>query len=786
MSALQIIKQKSTALIERHGAEVSACARLAVTALIPGGGLIAEAIGMACDYASDKAQEPTDQRFLDAIGEARGDIEQVAQVVSCLEERMGEVLSQMVMMSAYATPEILTRMCESALATRQDLTGLREGLMGLQPELYAIREQNETLLRGQAFAGDMIAQVRDSLEAALGFCAPLAVEGVARGKEIEFMEAHATFQRALLSGELDEAAGALGRLSALAPLGSTARVCEIALLSVRRDFEGAERVSQTLSLEARAHVLVARMTESVTSLTQVGWGSRAARPERANLAAGQEVGSRGWRLQEQLGRGGMGEVWAVENLQGERGALKMMTSRLSEDEAFVRRFQSEMSALRRARHAAVVELVDWGRDQAGWFLVMELIEGESLSTRLRRGPLSEVEARALGEAVAEGLAACHAVGVVHRDLKPENIMLRGDGTPVLIDFGIAYQTETNSGHTQMATVLYAPPEQLRGDQVGPEADLYALGRTLLECLGGWRGVSQELAGLLERLTHGNPERRGTALEAASSLHFTPLQPPPLNVAGAVWPLQVKGVELKMVYCPPGEFEMGSSDWLWRDERPRHRVTLTRGFWLAQTQVTQTLWERVMGANPSKFKTTRDGATLPVEMVSWFDCVRFCNKLSALEGLEVAYQIGDGERPAVTLNISAKGYRLPTEAEWEYAARAGTALLYAGGDSLEAVAWYGNLMKGSTHDVGNKNANAWGLYDMSGNVWEWCSDGKAEYSARQQGVTDPLDNPPEPSARINRGGAWSDVADVCRVTYRRSNAPESRSDNIGLRLARSLD
>jgi formylglycine-generating enzyme len=224
--------------------------------------------------------------------------------------------------------------------------------------------------------------------------------------------------------------------------------------------------------------------------------------------------------------------------------------------------------------------------------------------------------------------------------------------------------------------------------------------------------------------------------------------------------------------------------LWSDERPRHSVKLTRGFWMGQTQVTQALWDKVMGANPSRFK----GMTRPVENVSWFDCVRFCNKLSELEGLDLAYDIGSCDKPFVKLNIRANGYRLPTEAEWEYAAKAGTEFKYAGGNSLKSVAWYGRIWRFwvGTRPVGEMQANAWGLYDMSGNVWEWCSDIKVGYRGRRQGVSDPLDNSPGAGRRVKRGGSWYGVAVHCRVACRFSGSPGSRSQDLGLRLSRSLE
>jgi sulfatase modifying factor 1 len=237
--------------------------------------------------------------------------------------------------------------------------------------------------------------------------------------------------------------------------------------------------------------------------------------------------------------------------------------------------------------------------------------------------------------------------------------------------------------------------------------------------------------------------------------------------------------MNMVYCPPGEFWMGSQDGVGYDnERPRHRVKLSRGFWMGQTQVTQGLWEKVMGNNPSYFK----GAQRPVESVSWFDAVRFCNALSRAEGLTSAYM---GDNSTVSLDVTANGYRLPMEAEWEYAAKAGTELKYSGGDEPDAVVWYSGNTENKTHPVGTKKANAWGIYDMCGNVWEWCSDqwDAEAYKQRSGRVTDPHVYATGPSPRVIRGGYYGGVAFLCRVAYRNWSRADICWDDLGFRVCR---
>jgi len=234
---------------------------------------------------------------------------------------------------------------------------------------------------------------------------------------------------------------------------------------------------------------------------------------------------------------------------------------------------------------------------------------------------------------------------------------------------------------------------------------------------------------------------------------------------------------EMVSLPGGSFEMGctagQSD-CDDDEKPTHRVTVS-GFSMGATEVTQGLYRSVMGTNPSYYSCD----DCPVEEVSWFDAVKFANAMSRQEGLEECYSIS-GESVSWPKGLSCTGYRLPTEAEWEYAARAGEDTLYAGGDNPDAVAWYGSNM---THAVGGKQANAWGLYDMSGNVREWCWDlYDANYYEGSPSV-DPV-GAQSGSSRVSRGGSWGASPRLARLAYRRRYSPAYAVSLLGLRLSRT--
>ena len=241
------------------------------------------------------------------------------------------------------------------------------------------------------------------------------------------------------------------------------------------------------------------------------------------------------------------------------------------------------------------------------------------------------------------------------------------------------------------------------------------------------------------------------------------------------------IGMSFVTISPGSFVMGCTAEqtnCWHDEKPAHTVTLSRGFEIQTTEVTQGQYRAVMGTNPSRFSSC--GSDCPVEKVSWVDAIKFANALSKKEGLSPAYS-GSGD--SIRWDKSANGYRLPTEAEWEYAARAGKATRYSGSNEVGDVAWTGSNSSSKTHKVGTKKANAWGLHDMSGNVWEWCWDWYDEGYYGSSSGADPV-GATSGDFRVVRGGGWIDNPTYPRVAFRDRHNPSNRSGNGGLRLLRT--
>jgi formylglycine-generating enzyme required for sulfatase activity len=488
----------------------------------------------------------------------------------------------------------------------------------------------------------------------------------------------------------------------------------------------------------------------------------------------------------------------------------------------------------------------------GPFIVMDLVLGIPLSRyaqqyRQRSGQIPLKHVIELLRPVAAALDYAHVRGVLHRDVKPDNILVQTEPhfEVTLIDFGLAATIRstmtrfTQASSDTRGTRPYMSPEQLRGNslQWDGRTDQYSLAVVAYELLGGYlpfetedgfalmyavlheqvapietcsdavnqvlsRGLGKERAERYENCTNfiNSFTATTTAFSSVSVIETTALQPRmPTPVVAQSLSLAnksageasaksfVNSIGMKLVRIPAGTFLMGSpaSEAGHYDNETQHHVTLTRDFYLGTTVVTQGEYEQVMGMNPSYFSAGGGGrgkingmytSRFPVEQVSWGDAVEYCRRLSAL----------------ATEHAAGRVYRLPTEAEWEYACRAGTATPFHFGSQLTSrqANFNGNHPYGitttgpyleRTATVGSYGCNGYGLFDMHGNVWEWCSDWYGDYTAPAQ--VDPL-GAAAGSGRVNRGGGWSNYARDCRSALRGRNTPGNRDDNLGFRVALS--
>ena len=483
---------------------------------------------------------------------------------------------------------------------------------------------------------------------------------------------------------------------------------------------------------------------------------------------------------------------------------------------FREKFLKEARNIAKLNHPNIVRIIDVFEENGTAYYVMDYEEGGSLADKLKsQGYFSEKVATRYIKQLAAALDYIHQRKMNHLDIKPANIMLNENDEAVLIDFGLAKQYDAITGGQTSTTPVgisegYAPMEQYKQGGVGeftPETDIYALGATFFKMLTGKtppsasdvmedgapveelkkKGVSQNiidlishamesrkkdrihsaaefLKGLEEKpksVGHSLDDESTVVVEASEDTTIIDSQPKQQNPN--IKTFTVNGVSFDMVLVEAGTFMMGATSEqgcdAWDDEKPTHQVTLTNNYYIGKTEVTQALWKAVMGSNPSNFK----GDNLPVENVSWKDCKTFLSKLNAATG---------------------KRFRLPTEAEWEFAARGGKkskGYKYSGSNNLNDVAWYEDNSNSKTHAVGTKSPNELGIYDMSGNVYEWCSDRYDNYSSSSQ--TNPT-GPRSWSNRVYRGGSWINVARSCRSSCRYDYGPDYRINRLGLRLVLS--
>ncbi|MDB9405823.1 SUMF1/EgtB/PvdO family nonheme iron enzyme [Microcystis aeruginosa CS-1036] len=512
------------------------------------------------------------------------------------------------------------------------------------------------------------------------------------------------------------------------------------------------------------------------------------------MLEGQQIGP--YRLNKFLGAGGFGGVFhaseMARNTSVQEVAVKVIPE--SSDDKLI-----ELKNARKLEHSNLIKAYSVGEftflNTEMLYLVMELAQG-SLENHIAKGGLSSSEIKNIAAQVAQGLNYLHGQNKVHRDLKPGNI-LKVNQQYKLADFGLI-RTLNNKSHTQTVhnsgTIIYMPPEAFRGD-ISSAWDLWSLGIMLIEmttnqlpykfnndihqlmakvmnCELQIPSLPKEFKPIIEGCLQKDRKQRWTAQQVLNALQpvglNSPPSPPPAPAAVkkpvSPTPFTEKlpnRVTLEMVSLPAGEFIMGSPDsdpdaesW----EKPQHQVKLN-SFAIGKYPVTQAQYEAVMGINPSEFKNNPQN---PVEQVSWNDAQAFCRKLSQITG---------------------KTYRLPTEAEWEYACRAGTTTRFYFGDDANQLgdyAWYDGNSQDKTHPVGQKKPNAWGLYDMIGNVCEWCEDN----------WHDSYENAPRDGSawlikdkglQIARSSCWSHSPDYCRSACRDRTGPHANFDNLGFRV-----
>jgi formylglycine-generating enzyme required for sulfatase activity len=548
------------------------------------------------------------------------------------------------------------------------------------------------------------------------------------------------------------------------------------------------------------------------------------------LAPGVKLGV--YTLVEPLGRGGMGQVWKAEG--GRRTvALKVLPPEFRDNPEAMTQVRDSFDLIHALTHEHICPALDLQEDRLfGPYLVMHYVPGVRLSEFVRRPTfadrrLSSERVVQILRPIAAALDYAHQKlirvgdreqrGVLHRDVKPDNIMLvlRDDRIEevFLIDFGLAAEIRsTMSRHTSntvdtRGTRPYMAPEQLRGKrhQWDGRTDQYALAAVAYELLAGHLpfdsdddfalmvAISQEpadpIAGLpealngvlLRGLSKAKEDRfescrefleaMDQAVRSPAILSREPTPASPKEVVPIRLPTIANSVGMRLVLIPAGEFLMGSykdDTAAWKNEKPQHKVRITEPFYLGIHEVTQGQWQAVLGTSPWRGqKGAKEGPDYPVTYVSWEEVTEFCRMLSAKEG---------------------KTYRLPTEAEWEYSCRAGTITKYHFGDAesqLGDCAWCDENANAAgekyAHAVGRKKPNAWGLYDLHGNVWEWCSDWYGEKYYGETSSSDPA-GPSGGSGRVFRGGCWFSAPADCRSAVRGWDTPGYRFSSLGFRVA----
>ena len=543
----------------------------------------------------------------------------------------------------------------------------------------------------------------------------------------------------------------------------------------------------------------------------------------------------GYKIVSLLGEGGMGEVYLGEDAMLERKvAIKRLNPLLTTDAQFSARFITEARIQARLNHPNIVALHSFFQEEGVYYMVMEHAAGCTLRDMiLSMGLIPEARALELFSQIAAALAYSHDMQIIHRDIKPSNIMVSDDDRIKIMDFGIA-RIRGEIGNTMTGQVVgsinYMSPEQIKAAKdIDHRTDIFSAGVLLYEMLTGklpynvdtgsdflvmeqivnaplpdpralYAFISDGTVNALQAMTAKDRSQRPGSMQTAveilggkaahlpttqatrmSTNDATRVSPAVSNVrVPAPQPVQVRKEASGMVYVEGGSFEMGNNTGR-QDERPVHTVTLS-AFYMAKFPVTQEQYQAVMKLNPSQFK----GNKHPVEKISWREAIRYCNMLSKIEGLKPCYLTGSsGMSPDnPECDWLANGYRLPTEAEWEYAARGGVYAQKGGPVATLDLRQEGGKTNDAMHmtqAVGLAPANELGITDMLGNVNEWCWDWyMVEYYAHSI-ARNPIGSM-QGMYKVCRGGSWKNLS--MSVTTRFSFELNQFYNNVGFRVVRS--
>ena len=498
-------------------------------------------------------------------------------------------------------------------------------------------------------------------------------------------------------------------------------------------------------------------------------------------------------------------------------------------------FKREARLLNKLDHPNLPKVFDYFISKGRYYLVMTFIEGDDLEAILEEYGNPGLPLKEVIDWTKEILDILiylhnHEPPIIYRDIKPSNIMIHSDGRATLVDFGIA-RTIKRGGLTQktaIGTPGYTPIEQCSG-QAEPRSDLFAMGATMHHLISGVQPIPFKFDPLIElvpsvppeinhiimkALAHDVKDRLGSAKEMLALLSSpnkmekfakecedasrkritSPLPPKP------------EPVKPRMELIPEGSFQMGSSA-RFDSKTPFHKVTL-ESFYMSKYAVTNkeyciflnycgnetennVKWIYLPedaycgikeGPEPDSFRVKSGYKDRPAVYVTWYGAVAYCNWLSEKFGLALCYGSKDnrGDNPYVWR--TRLGYRLPTEAEWEYACRGRTETLYYWGDNMdEDYCWYMGNSSQNHRPAGEKKANNFGLYDMSGNIYEWCNDWFGNY------LPGTVSNPTGPimgACRVVRGGNWHSFPGSCQSGYRLQEEPSVYDNGLGFRLVRT--